>query len=90
MQIERVRLMRAVHLDCEPVGHGRVFRVWGGAEGHTVDWDRDHCDCRDHPRYICKHRLRVGLALGEPTVLRALCRIVPNPDRARRRRALAA
>jgi hypothetical protein len=91
-QINVFRLCRAVHLTVEPLGQAHRYHVSGGTQRHLVDLQESSCDCADHVyrRILCAHLLAAGLREGMPELLKALRVVVPNPDRARRRRALAA
>lgn len=75
------RLARALYLECQREG-ADVYRVWGGAESHTVDvGEVTRCDCVDFTMHGagCKHLLRVMLAQGDDEVLRTLQMLVPFP-----------
>lgn len=93
--MDTTRLARAVHLDVTADGPGR-WLVSGGREPHTVTGDAPDaltCDCTDaamRPNELCKHRLRVLLALGNFDVVTALRALVPLPSRPRRSRGAAA
>lgn len=93
VEIDLLRLMRAVHLTAEPTGLGDTFWVSGGERQHFVNYREESCDCEDFQCRggLCKHLLCAGLHMGEPVILRRLRFIVPNPDKARKRvRSLAA
>ena len=80
------RLARALYLDCQQEGPD-VFRVWGGAQSHTVELGPvTRCDCVDFGvnGAQCKHLLRVALAHGDAEVIEALQLLVPFPQTKRR------
>lgn len=92
MNIDLLKLMRAVHLTAEPTGLGDTFWVSGGERRHFVHYREESCDCADFQLHggLCKHLLCAGLYMGEGTILRRLRYIVPNPDKRAYRRQVAA
>lgn len=92
MDIDLLKLMRAVHLTAEPTGLGHTFWVSGGERRHFVDYCTETCDCEDHQRHggLCKHLLCAALHMGEALILQRLRFLIPNPDKPRKREPVAA
>lgn len=76
--IDPNRLRRAVALEVTRDRDGWI--VTGGRQPHRVTQKgrRLRCDCADFlvRRTVCKHRLRVALALGNPVIIASLKRII--------------
>ena len=85
--IDSGRLAHAIYWDVKPVAPGR-YLVSGGAAGHVVvvDGGRVICDCQDFAIRgdACKHALACRLHGGDPTVVKALRQLVPEPARRRK------
>jgi len=82
------RLERALALEVEPLGDGRVL-VTGGAGPHVVDLESATCDCDDFrmrgeefrlrgAEFACKHLMRTKLAHGDAGLLRAVAELLLN------------
>jgi len=83
MTPDRARLARACHLVAQRRDDG-TWLVMGGATEHVVSADGGECDCVDslvRRGSICKHRLRIQLGLGDPSIIAGLRQIVPLPRR---------
>lgn len=88
MQVDPVRVARALHLEVEGTAPDR-WQVTGGEAAHEVARTAAgvFCDCVDARRgqdAPCKHRLAVVLARLPVEVREALRALVPPPVRRRR------
>lgn len=86
LQIDLLRLARAVHLDAERTGYGHTYFVRSSEDkrDYLVNLEKDECSCEDRQRgNYCKHILAAQLREGDETVIRRLRWFIPLPRRAK-------